>query len=176
MKNLEHLELSAPWVNYYREIYAMFEYDDEVRVEYNEETYEIKLYVDNTDKAMALHELLPHEKSFGNVIVRVTIVPANRQNLTREELFRIVFKGNSNVNRIKSVKDVLSNPITYVAFRKEVVQYPLDNLHDINGNVSTLYEDVARDIFGEEEGICFCTDGDYYKIPYSSTKHGRSNF
>ena len=31
-------------------------------------------------------------------------------------------------------------------------------MHDINGNCSTLYQEIAKDVFGEDEGICFCTD------------------
>ena len=27
-----------------------------------------------------------------------------------------------------------------------------------NGNMTTLYQSIAKDVFGEEDGICFCTE------------------
>jgi hypothetical protein len=52
----------------------------------------------------------------------------------------------------------LTNPITYVIFKKEVVQYYDDNLGDAHGNRTTLYEQIANQIFEDREGIYFCTD------------------
>ena len=49
-------------------------------------------------------------------------------------------------------------PITYVVFRNEVVQYYTDDLGDYFGMASTLYEDIARDLFSEVDGIYFCTN------------------
>jgi len=50
------------------------------------------------------------------------------------------------------------NPINYVVFKPEVVQFWNDNLHDPHGLVSTLMEDVARAVIGEEDGVMFTTD------------------
>lgn len=47
-------------------------------------------------------------------------------------------------------------------FKKEVVQYFTDNLGDYNGYRSTLYENIARDIFGDIVGVFFCTNDMYY--------------
>lgn len=152
------LDLASPWVNYFRELEKLFECDDEVRVEPAEDESAINIYVSNTDKAEALDSLLPSEKIFGNVTIFVRVIFPNNKDKTRSELIATAFKNNHAVTRIRRVEDILSNPIMYVAFSKDVVQYPLDNLHDINGNISTLYENIARDIFGEDEGICFCTD------------------
>lgn len=157
----DRVALAAPWVKFRREIEELFEKDPEIRIEcdeYASDFYDIRLYVDNTDKAQALMQLLPSERVFGNVTARVIVIPANKENPTKVDLLKAAFKNNNAVTRIVTIDDVMSNPVTYCAFAKTVVQYPLDNLHDINGNVSTLYENIARDIFGEDEGICFCTD------------------
>ena len=50
------------------------------------------------------------------------------------------------------------NPITYVVFVNEVVQYFNDDLGDVYGQCSTLYQEIAKDVFGETEGVFFCTD------------------
>ena len=42
------------------------------------------------------------------------------------------------------------NSFTYVVFEKEVVQYWNDNLGDINGLRSTLYQDLAKEIFADD--------------------------
>jgi hypothetical protein len=47
--------------------------------------------------------------------------------------------------------------LTYVAFKKEVVQFYADNLRDPNGFKSTLYQDIAEDVFGEKNNVCYCT-------------------
>lgn len=48
----------------------------------------------------------------------------------------------------------------YVVFKNCVVQFFNDNLNDIYGNISTLYQDIAREIFAdaEWEGVFYCTD------------------
>lgn len=97
---MARLQLSPPWDIYYQELNALFGQDKEIHVIFDEEEYEIKLHVDEIDKATALEELL----------------------------------------------------------LKEVVQYFNDNIGDINGNCSTLYEIIARDIFPNVNGIYFCTE------------------
>ena len=46
--------------------------------------------------------------------------------------------------------------MSFAVFAKEVVQYYNDDLTDINGLKSTLYEDIARDVF-DIDGINYCT-------------------
>ena len=72
------LNLSPPWVVYYRKLSAFFREDSEVKITYDDIEQEIKLYVDNAEKAVALENLLPKEQNFGNVTLYITIVPANK--------------------------------------------------------------------------------------------------
>ena len=46
----------------------------------------------------------------------------------------------------------------YVVFENKVVQFFNDDLSDIHGNKSTLYQEIAKDIFGDCDNIYFCTD------------------
>ena len=50
------------------------------------------------------------------------------------------------------------NVLTYVVFTNKVVQFFNDNLNDIYGNVTTLYQEIASDVFDIESGVFFCTD------------------
>ena len=159
------VKLSPPWDIFYREINAMFMRDPEVRVMYDEEALTLKLYVSDDDKADALMHVLPPEKKFGNVTMQIEVVPANKLDISNSSASRLwyrVFFGNDAVNDIREVKGIAGLPdMTFVLFRKEVVQYYTDNLRDLHGITSTLYQTIANDIFIETEGVYFCTDVDY---------------
>lgn len=156
---MEKLNLSSPWVIYYQQINAMFNKDPEVNVVFDEKIPEVKLFVDNQEKADALTKLLPSTKDFGNVCLVIKVFPpANKLEESKADLFRKAFKGNEVVSFIHTVDSIFSNDITYVVFKKEVIQYFTDELSSINGMHSTLYQDIAKDIFDEHEGISFCTN------------------
>ena len=53
------LQLVSPWINFYHEVNALFRYDRDVTVIFDEEETEVKLYVNGGEKAEALSELLP---------------------------------------------------------------------------------------------------------------------
>ena len=160
---MARLRLSTPWDRYYSEVRELFKYDSEVHVVYDDEQKELKLYVDNNDKADALAQLLPSTKSFGGVVLNIMVVPANEINMVKATegkavLFEKVFKENPIVSYIKSFGSPLN--FTYVVFVNEIVQYFADNLGDINGNYNTLYQNIADDVFADvnHAGIFFCTD------------------
>ena len=155
---MAELHLSSPWVNFYREIEALFKEDETVRVGFDENACEIRLDVESTVKAEALTKLLPAEKTFGTVTVKVTVIPANTEE-TKSNLFELAFTGNPAVSYMQDVESPFGK-FTYVVFNKQVVQYFNDDLSDINGLRSTLYQDIAKDVFGEGDGIYFCTDTD----------------
>lgn len=159
------LHLSAPWEIFYREIQALFVYDPEVHVIYDEADTHIKLYVDDEYKAEALTRLLPQEKKFGNVILKITVYPSNGTEdqvitgeTTNEELFDLAFTGNGAFAFTKSLPCIFSNNLTYVVFKKMVVQYWTDDIGDYYGQTSTLYQNIAKDVFEEMDGVFFSTD------------------
>ena len=75
------IKKSSPWVTYYREVDALFERDKEVFVVFDEENTELKLYVNNQDKAEAIRHLMPLEKKFGNVVLKIDVIPSNGNQL-----------------------------------------------------------------------------------------------
>ena len=155
------LTKSSPWVTYYKEVDALFKKDKEVLVVFDEENIELKIYVNNQEKASAIQYLIPNEKNFGNVILKIKVIPSNGKQLRDVRTTNIVdiasdaFRGNNAVFAVTDVRAVFD--LVYVIFRKEVVQYFDDNIGDINGNCSTLYEVIARDVFNDV-GIKYCTD------------------
>lgn len=162
------LNLSSPWVMYYRKLSAFFKEDPEVRITYDEIEQEIKLYVDNAEKAVALENLLPHEQNFGNVTLYITIVPANKTTFdsvkaaystSSSNIIQICFN-NKAVVGVKIVDGIMTNKMVFVIFKKEVVQYFTDDIGDYHGICSTLYQDLAKEIFGSIDGVFFCTDNE----------------
>lgn len=154
---MTNTKLSPPWAIFYREVEALFKNDPEIHITYNEETLELKLYVDNPTKADALMKLLPRQKDFGNVSLHIAVIPADRENIDNVSIYQQAFEGNPALSYATSTQ-YPAYPADYIVFKKEVVQYFNDSLADINGLCSTLYEDLARDVFGDNAGVYFCTD------------------
>ena len=154
---MEKLNLSAPWITFAHEITALFEKDPEIKVIYDNDEAIVKLYVENAEKAEALQALLPESRSFGNVTVKIVVIPANALDERPTSLFLKAFEGNPVLSYVKDVECPLGK-FNYVVFRNEVVQFFNDQLDDVNGNKSTLYQDIAKDVFEEKNtAVFFCT-------------------
>ena len=149
----------SPWVVYYNQIKALFDGDQDITTEFDADNLAIVIKVANTEKAEALAKIMPMSKGFGGVTVSIRVVPANvdaGQYLA--DCFKTAFTGNEAFSHVTMVPDVFTNPMAFCVFKKEVVQYPDDNIFDEHGICSTLYQDIAKKIFGEVDGVFFCTD------------------
>lgn len=149
--------MAPPWVQYANAVKAMFREDPEVEVVYDDDLKLVKLMVNNPTKAEALEKLLEDEKDFGGTKLTLMVVPANSEKTTRD-LIRWALAGNRAVSRVVNVEGAFSNPLTYIVFKREVVQYYNDNLGDLYGNRNTLYQEIAGEIFPEHVGVLFCTE------------------
>jgi len=160
-KKLEDkIHLSAPWVTLYREFEAMFGEDPDIKLEYvagdgNDPI--IKMYVDGQDKAAAIEQLLKPTHDFGGVSVSVEVIPANIPQ-TKAGLYRQAFEGNPAFSFAATAEGIFTNPVTYVVFKNKVVQFWNDDLGDVNGNETTLFECIAPNLFEGGDGVSFCTD------------------
>ena len=153
---MKELKLSPPWNTFVSELNALFGEDHDIKIVYNDEDMEVKLFVADSEKADALTQLLPAQRVYGNVVFTVTVVPANSDECSESDLIRKAFKGNPVLSSVEDVKTPFGS-FSYAVFRKTVVQFYNDDISDINGNKSTLYADIARDVFGEGS-VFFCTD------------------
>jgi len=152
----EKVGIASPWMTFAREVHALFRYDPEVEVDFDNDAPELTLYVANASKADALGRLVPTEKQFGNVTMRITVVPANEDE-SEVELFRRAFAGNDAVADIQTVQDMFGTEVSYVEFLPRVVQFPNDNVGDLNGYSHTLYETIAKELFSPSAGTRLCT-------------------
>lgn len=152
------LKLSSPWAKYVAALKAMFGEDPDITIEVDEDNFTVKLFVDDAEKADAIARLLPESKQFGCVTLKITVVPPNLEEESKADLFAKAFEGNPAFERVRTVTGVMSNPMTFVVFAKEVVQYYIDNLGDLYGNRSTLYQELAKELFGAIDGVFYCTE------------------
>ena len=144
----------SPWINLYREYAALFGQDPEIDLALDEENYIIRLYAKTFTKAEALSKLLPMSYTFGNIEAKVIVVYPNGIKNT-EQLFKDAFEGNPAFYDILTIEDPL--PATFVIFKPEVVQYKNDNLFSYNRMRTTVFEDIAKDIF-KVPGVYFNTE------------------
>lgn len=164
------LKVLSPWMTLYHEIQAFFATDIGVHVVYEDD--KINLYVEGDGyKAAALDILLKHEYTFGDKVISVNVIPANstevinsknqlrKSNKINQDVIFYALGGNDCYDYSRTISGIMSNPITYVVFKNKVVQYYVDNLFDIYGQRSTLYETIAKEIFSDElKGIFYCTE------------------
>jgi len=155
---MEKVNLSAPWVGFYREVNEMFKMDPDVVVKFNDEEMKLTLSVGKYEKAEALKKILPKEKVFGNVKVEI-VVDYVYEEQSIEDTYKAAFDGNP-AFEYTFVHQTSANPITFVVFEKYVVQYWNDDLSDPHGVTSTLYKNIAEDIFEKGNGVIYSTDSD----------------
>ncbi len=157
-------KISPPWIIHMRKLEAMFEHDEQVSITYDNDTYTIKLLVDDAAKAAALARILPEEVAFGNVTLKISVIPANGAELDLDtpmavsEAFDAAFAGNPVYAFSHKVETMYGFAMTYIVFKNRVVQFFADNLRDLHGNISTLYQDIAEDIFRGGISVAYCTD------------------
>lgn len=115
------------------------------------------MFVEDPVKAAALEELLPETVDFGSVELYITVIPAN-SNYTLADLYKMAFNNNPAFEAIETEGREGLFSASYCIFKNEVVQYMADDLSSYYGVQSTLYEDIAEEIFeGNHDGIYFCT-------------------
>lgn len=154
------VKMSAPWVVYAHQVEAMFKEDPDVKVEYyDDEDSEkfLSLKVCGEDKADALAQLLPSDLEFGGVTLSIRVIPANDVKPTQMDLFRRALSGNPIVSGFVSA-ETLWGAVNFVVFKPEIVQYYDDNMMDLNGIRTTVYQDLAKEVFEGNDEVFFCTE------------------
>lgn len=155
---MEKVKLASPWINYARKIRALFANDPSIDVQYDADNNDVILRVEGTAKADALAQLLPTEKNFGNVTLGIKIIPANKPNSSRNLLVDALTGNDAFYGIVTPEAESWALPAVYVVFDDEVVQYPNDDLSHYCGVETTLFEDLAREIFENvDDNIFFNT-------------------
>ena len=146
----------SPWQEMFERYNVLFGKDPDIKLKLDNDVPAIKMYVDDEMKFGALAKLLPAEYDFGSVKLKVELHCSNGNGGT-ETIIRDAFFGNPIVSDVV----VGSNPMTqddvFVVFDAEVVQYHNDDLMNLFGIRTTVYEEVAREVFNYP-GVHFNTE------------------
>lgn len=163
------LKLSPPWITYINKIQAMFDGDPQIacNVVWTGDP-SIVLSTNSPEKAVAIRKLLPEEVWFGDIPLEIGVECGKKlPNLafaSNKELFETAFKGNpAFAYCVAPAREGYRYiDFTYVVFQNKVVQFFNDNLNDAHGVVSTLYQEIANELFMDFESVggevAYCTD------------------
>ena len=158
------LKLAPPWITYINKLQALFDGDPAIAFNIDNENCRVVLAGYNGDKNAALLKLLPSEKKFGNITWEIVIDGpiANRAFTSNKELFEVAFDKNPAFAYCvaPAQEGYFFVDFTYVVFKNCVVQFFNDNLNDAHGIISTLYQDIAAEIFEDANlvSVYYCTD------------------
>lgn len=166
MNNNERLRLLPPWSIYIKKMEALFDGDPQIacNVNWDGNNPSIVLATSNPDKAAALLKLLPEEKEFGDVVLKIGVdckTISNNAFADPKELFETAFSGNPAFAYVVTTEGYWYVPFCYVVFAREIVQFFSDSLNDPHGVSTTLYQDIAAELFEKANlpgGVAYCTD------------------
>ena len=158
------LKLSPPWQTYAHELEALFEGDQDVKVSKimtdSDGAYVVNVEVMDHRRFIALEKLLPDEKIFGNVMLKIRLYDVENKTEEKEDILEVIrdaFDGNPNFKGCVSQIDQIGTKFNYAVFACKVVQFFNDNyMQDYAGNWSGLMSDVAHDVLGDIDGVFFC--------------------
>ena len=157
MSNDKKTELSPPWQTFFSKLDAMFGLDPEIKTVFDEDNMIAKLIVDNPAKVEALAKLLPSEKVYGNVRLKISVIPSEKARGVAQ-LYKTVFNGNPVFENAVDIDLDGAPKLSYVIFKAKIIQYFNDNIADAYGNTTTLCQEIAKEIFPQKEGVYYCTE------------------
>lgn len=144
----------SPWTEYAMCVKALFDNDDDIIVEYDNDDPSITLYVGNPIKADALTQMqakgiFPAERQYGNVTLSVSVIPENDEP-QETNLYEAAFNGNPVFDGIAGVEQ-MGLSVDYALFAPVAVQYYSDDLSEFGGVTTTTYGDLAKRVFDAKD-------------------------
>lgn len=150
----DEVGLKSPWMTYVTLVKALFEHDDDVLVDYDSDDAELTLFVDDAIKADALAQMqergiFPAEREYGNVTLKVNVVPANDA-ASETDLYMAAFNGNPAFAGIGGIEQ-MGLTLSYALFAPVAVQYYSDDLSEYGGITTTTYAELAKEVFDAKD-------------------------
>ena len=155
----DKMKLSPPWITYFHKVQALFEKDNSITVDFDESNCCLNIIVkEDIEKGEAIQKLFPSEKVFGNNIMKINVVTIQEpKQIPTAQIFANAFKNNPVVEDVINKSDILRNDQTYIMFQNKVVQFFNDDIYDYNGVCTTLYQNIAKDVFKDFADVHYCT-------------------
>ena len=147
-------------MHYIHQVEQFFKNDKEVNVIYSERDNILDLYVNSSRKAYALSTLMPETVTFNNTTININVIPLCDKvecDLSGASLYTEAFLDNPVFISVRSVL-YYPNNLIYILLKPEIVKFFDGDLKNYNGCHHMLYEDIARNIFVQQDNVFFCTD------------------
>ena len=135
---------ASPWVVFARKVESLYQYDDEVAVEFDSNVPKLTLLVENSVKAASMSKIIGTKREFGNVTLEIEIVPANDEP-TISQVIRQAFDGNPVLSNVIEVDDH-GGMDTFALFAPAIAQFRSDDISSPYGITTMTYEQIARDV------------------------------
>lgn len=145
----QNVDISSPWMTYYKKLVALFNDDPELEVKWNEDEKSVIIESTNTFKILALEKLLDPSITFGNVTITVKCLVKNGSEDSAAAIFKTAFAGNPHFSKVIETT-ITAIDETFVLFKPEVIQFFNDDITDYYGNWNGLAEDITRDVIKKD--------------------------
>lgn len=167
-KSHKKLKMSPPWDGYMNMLASFFKGDTRVRVGSCDGRRVGTIEVFDGDMYQALEQVLNKKLRFGNVVLRIDIVPANclrgkgdvlnikERDYTDLAALKVVLSKNPAFAKIISRKTELGN-FVFCMFKPVVLMWYNDNLGSPYKQTTSVYEDAALHVF-KDCGVSFATE------------------
>ena len=159
---MQNVNVSAPWIGYYRKVYNLFCEDKELTISDLEDTadgYKFSIESANGDKLQAIEKLIGAVHMVGSVKVTIEYKYANTTATDWEKVYVDAFKGNPNFKEIVSHTDpIMQTKFVYAVFARKVISFYNDNLGDYAGNEHYIPADIVKEIAATDALIHVCTE------------------
>lgn len=160
-KKSEKVRLSPPWDGHMSKLASFFKGDDRVRVGTCGMGYVANIEVFDTKMYSALEQVLNKRIRFGNVVLKINLVPANGVKAFKGEMtdlaaLKVVLKDNPAFAKIVSRKTELGNNV-FVLFKPVVLMWYNDNLASPYKQSTSVYELEAQIVF-KDLGVSYSTE------------------
>lgn len=156
--------IEAPWYNYFKKVYNLFEGDPEVTVdedliENEDGTFEFTISSKNSEKLNAIEKLFGYGKVFGDIRVLIRYGYENASEEDFAELYEKAFTGNPLFKEVIRCEMPLFGDSSYAVFKKNIVTFYDDNFSDYHGNSHYIVADLVKDVIADPK-IFICTENE----------------
>lgn len=162
-KKNETVKMSPPWDGYMNMLASFFRGDDRIRVGCGTDKRVGTVAVFDSKMYAALEQVLKTRVRFGNVVLRINIVPADglkafKGEMTDLEALRCVLSKNPAFAKFVSRKTELGN-FVYCMFKPVVLMWHNDNPASPYKQTASVYETAALEVFKSAKiGISYATE------------------
>jgi hypothetical protein len=138
------LGLASPWAVYAGRVEALFAWDGDVDVEFDNDARKLKVFVRGQAKADAISKLLPAQKEFGVLKLDIEVVPSNDEP-SEEDVYRAAFHGNAAFCEVAEGYGPAGD-VSYALFAPDTVQLREDDISEFGGLTTLTYAQLAESV------------------------------